>query len=97
MDALKLADIIAQITTNLTPYRTKYREIVESNGGQIDKKTGAIFYKDEKLKNKAEKELNDIGEIEIEYHGDRLTINDDWPKLSLQEARILSFILENPS
>lgn len=50
----------------------------------------------EKIKSKelTPEELKEFEEIELEYHGEKLTISDDWPKLSVQEAMILKPLIK---
>lgn len=96
-DAFKLSDILQTITTRLRNYHETSRKIVEDRTGTIDPKTGLITYLEPDQGEEANKMLQELNEVELEYQGDKLKPTEDWPKLTLAEASLLRPIIDNGS
>ena len=93
-DAFQLSDVVQQIQSRLGAYNEQLRGIIEKQGGTIHP-DGKIVYEDPEGAQKAQAQINLLNEAEIELPGEKLTIDDDWPKLTLAEATILGAIIND--
>jgi hypothetical protein len=93
-DTFVLADILQSIDSRIKVYREQLKKIIEANGGEIAD-DGKITYSKDGDSEKALKEMEELNDIELEYPGRLLKINNDWPKLSLQEAIILKPLIKD--
>lgn len=86
--ALIIADFIEQIKSRQQAYIDTVKKIVKKYNG-ITSHDGSIAYDDPLNRDRAGKEISEINQVEIELNGEQLTIDDDWPKLTLAEASLL--------
>lgn len=92
-DSFLLEDIVDIIQKRLKPYHKKFREIVESYGGTIID-GGHIIYDTPENQALAEKDLIELNETQLEYTFEPITVKDDWPRLSIAEAKILKPLIQ---
>lgn len=91
-----LADLVICIETRIDAYHKKFREIVTAHKGVIES-SGRITYPDENSLMAAKAELEKINAITLEYPCDLIERTDEWPKLAVNEAKILKPILREKS
>lgn len=93
-DIFLLLDIVEVIEKRLKPYHKRFREIVHKYEGTI-LDSGHIIYEDPEKKKLAVNDLIELNETQLEYNFEPLKRKEDWPKLSLAEAKILKPLMRN--
>lgn len=88
-ESFLISDVVKSIDQRIESYRISFKKIVEKHNGEI-LKDGQITYKTDKDKDNALEEIKALNDINLEYPGELLKITDDWPKLTPNEATILS-------
>lgn len=91
-DAFKLSDMIQEIQKKASAYRAAVVKVVEQFDGIIAD-DGVVTYPNTEKQALAVAEVEKLNAVELEYPGEKLTPNDQWPKLSIAEATILRPLL----
>lgn len=87
-DSFLILSVVQEVESKVKLFREKTREIILNNNGKFAE-SGDITFDDIEDKLKAEKEIDCLSAVKLDYAGDLIEVKDDWPKLSIQEAMIL--------
>lgn len=88
-DGFLIFDIVKSVERNMDNYKKRFIDIVSKYDGEF-LPDGTIKFKNQSKKKLADKQLEELNNIELEYFGDKLKVNDQWPKLTLREIEILN-------
>jgi len=91
-DCFLLSNALNVISNQLKTFFDEQRKVILENNGTIAP-DGKVTYQITDDARKAQKDLNLLNEIELEYNVEALTLKESWPNLTLVEIEILKPIL----
>ena len=86
--AFQISDILYQVGTRVKAYQDALKAIAEKHKGVLHP-DGRVVFEDPANAPLAKADIDALGEVELEYTGEKLKMTSDWPKLTLAEAMIL--------
>ena len=92
MDAFRLYEITTSLQDKLSTYNKTVSELLTRHNVEV-LPTGEVVYKEEDVRELVNGELKKLNELEIDIPGEKLTISETWPNLTLQEISILRPLL----
>jgi hypothetical protein len=88
-DAFRLAELLDLIEAKARVYREQIKSIIESHGGNIDN-NGMVSYDSVDNRNTVEIKMGELDMVKVEIPWEPFESMGDWPRLTIQEALLLS-------